>query len=227
MRTPLASAPTRRLIVPLQLEKLSYYISLCIMLIRGTLYQLLRLRFRGWLLLGPGGKVLGLGKVQFKGLVKVGAYSVVDARFSEGIVLGSRFSLGDFSIVRASGSITFQSAGIRMGNNVSFGPYSNVGGGYGLDIGDDCVFGPYVSIHPEGHVFSDLKTPIRLQGIKGRGITIGHNNWFGAKSTVLDGADIRSGCVFGSASLALAGVYDDDAIYVGVPARKIKNRAGS
>lgn len=213
-----------RLTVPLQMDKLSYYFALGIMLIRGTFYQLVRLRFRGWLLLGTGGKVLSLGKVRLKGLAKVGAYSVVDARFSAGIVLGNRFSLGDFSIVRASGSPSFHSAGIRMGNNVSFGPYSNIGGGYGLDVGDDCVFGPYVSIHPEGHVFSDMQTPIRLQGINGSGIVIGSDNWFGAKSTVLDGADIRSGCVFGTASLAVPGVYTDNAVYVGVPARKIKSR---
>lgn len=211
----------------LKWDKLSYYTALGVMLIRGILYQLLRLKFRGWLFLGAGGKVLGLGKVHLKGLAKVGAYSMVDARFSDGIELGNRFSLGDFSIVRASGSMSFHSAGIRFGNNVSFGPYSNIGGGYGLEIGDDCVFGPYVSIHPEGHVFSDLQKPIRMQGIKGRGITIGSNNWFGAKTTVLDGADIRTGCVFGSASLAVRSVYADDAVYVGVPARKIKKRTGS
>ena len=211
----------------LQLDKLSYYMTLGIMLARGTIYQLLRLQFRGHLFLGPGGQVLGLGRVQLKGMAKVGAYSVLDARFSDGIVLGNRFSLGDFSIVRASGSIHFQSPGIRIGNNVSFGPYSNIGGGYGLDIGDDCVFGPYVSIHPEGHVFSDRHTPIRLQGIIGCGITIGSNNWFGAKSTVLDGADIRSGCVFGSASLAVPGTYSDDGVYVGTPAKKMKARGAS
>jgi acetyltransferase-like isoleucine patch superfamily enzyme len=210
--------------VALQLDKLSYYMGLGVMLLRGTIYQLMRMRFRGWLFLGPGGKVLGLGKVQLKGIAKVGAYAMVDARFSRGITLGNRFSLGDFSILRASGSPHFLSAGIRMGSNVSFGPYSNIGGGYGLDIGDDCVFGPYVSIHPEGHIFSDMQTPIRMQGINGRGITIGSNNWFGAKSTVLDGADIRSGCVFGSASLAVSVLYADDTVYVGVPARKIKNR---
>jgi acetyltransferase-like isoleucine patch superfamily enzyme len=133
-------------------------------------------------------------------------------------------TLGDFSILRASGSLSFSSAGIRIGNNVTFGPYSNIGGGYGLNIGDDCVFGPYVSIHPEGHVFSNMHVPIRLQGINGHGITIGPNNWFGAKNTVLDGADIRSGCVFGSASLVVSGLYADDAVYVGAPARKIKSR---
>jgi hypothetical protein len=79
--------------VTLQLDKLSYYMTLGVMLIRGTIYQLLRLRFRGWLFLGTGGKVLGLGRVQLKGLAKVGNYSVVDARFSDGIVLGNRFAL--------------------------------------------------------------------------------------------------------------------------------------
>ena len=170
---------------------------------------------------------MGLGKIQLVGLAKVGAYSVVDARFSDGIVLGNRFSLGDFSIVRASGSPSFHSAGIRMGNNVSFGPYSNIGGGYGLDIGKDCVFGPYVSIHPEGHVFTDLHTPIRQQGINGEGIKIGSDNWFGAKSTILDGAMIQSGCVFGAQSLLVKGHYGGNKLYVGSPAKPIRSRAES
>jgi acetyltransferase-like isoleucine patch superfamily enzyme len=209
----------------ISLEKISYFASLGIMLMRGTLYQLLRLQFRGLLLLGRGGKIYGLSRLKFSGIIKVGAYSQIDARFSKGIVLGDRFSLGDFSIVRASGSIHFESGGIHIGNHVSFGPYSNIGGGFGLEIGDDCVFGPYVSIHPEDHVFTDLSKPIRQQGISGEGITIGKDNWFGAKSTILDGAFIHSHCIFGAQSLAVKGIYLGSKIYVGSPVKPIRSRA--
>lgn len=174
--------------------------------------------------MGPGARVLGLKRIKLNGMVKIGAQSLMDARFSKGIELGNRFSLGDFSIVRASGSIHFESTGINMGDNVSFGPYSNIGGGYGLVIGNDCVFGPYVSIHPEGHVFSDLNTPIRQQGITGKGILIGNDNWFGAKSTVLDGAHIGSGCIFGAQSLLIKGEYANAKVYVGSPAHPVKTR---
>ncbi len=201
-----------------------YYATLGCMLLRGTLYQLLRFQFRGWMLMGPGARVLGLKRIKLNGIVKIGVHALLDARFSQGVELGNRFSLGDFSIVRASGSIHFESTGIKMGDNVSFGPYSNIGGGYGLVIGNDCVFGPYVSIHPEGHVFSDLNTPIRLQGITGSGITIGGDNWFGAKCTVLDGVQIGSGCIFGAQSLIIKGNYASTHVYVGNPVRSVKSR---
>jgi acetyltransferase-like isoleucine patch superfamily enzyme len=208
----------------IELGELSYYSSIGVMLVRGTLYQLIRLQFRGWILLGRSATIQGLSHIKINGVIKIGAYSQLDARFSEGIELGNKFSLGDYSIIRASGSRNFKSAGIKIGKNVSFGPYSNIGGGYGLTIGDDCIFGPYVSIHPEGHTFSDIDIPIRQQGINGVGIVIESDNWFGAKCTVLDGAKISSGCVFGAQTLMIKGEYSDNRIYVGSPAKVVRFR---
>ena len=209
----------------LSAERLSYYADLAIMLIRGTISQLLRLQFRGWVLLGRGGKIYGLKNLHLSGVIKIGEFATVDARFCRGIFLGDRFSLGNFSILRASGSVDFVSASIRIGSRVSFGPFCNIGGGYGLKIADDCVFGPYVSLHPEGHLFASLDLPIRAQGISGVGISIGADNWFGAKSTVLDGAAIPSGCVIGAATLIVAGSYASNGVYVGIPAKRVKSRA--
>jgi acetyltransferase-like isoleucine patch superfamily enzyme len=208
----------------LKKEKIIYFIPLLIMLLRGTFYQICRFQFRGLLLLDSGARVLGLEKVKLNGVAKLGRYSNLDARFSKGIELGDRFSLGDFSIMRASGAYNFESKGITIGKNVSFGPYCNIGGGYGLKVGDDCIFGPYVSIHPEEHNFSNFDKPIRSQGLKGAGITIKNNNWFGAKSTILDNVSIGSGCVIGAHTLLTKGVYVDNQIYVGVPAYKLKVR---
>ena len=206
------------------MDKFSYYLNLVIMLIRGTLYQLYWLNFRGWILLGPGSKIYGLSRLRLKGIIKIGSYSTVDARFCNRVSLGNRFSLGDHSILRASGSYKFMCPGVDISEHVTFGPYSTIGGGFGLSIGKDCVFGPYVSIHPEGHVFSDGLTPIRQQGIHGSGIVIGENNWFGAKTTILDGAVIESGSVFGAQSLLTKGNYFSNIIYVGSPVKATRSR---
>lgn len=205
-------------------DRLGRNVVLATMLVRGTVYQFLRLHFRGWLLLGKGARVHGLRNLRFKGIVKIGAYACVDARFSHGVVLGDRCSVGDFSVLRASGSPQFVSQGIRIGDHVTFGPYCYIGGGFGLDIGDDCIFGPYVSIHPEGHRFSDPNAPIRTQGISGEGITIEPNSWFGAKVCVLDRTFIEQGCVIAAGAVLAGGRLERDSIYAGVPARRIKSR---
>lgn len=207
------------------IDSLAYFAELGAMFARGAIYQLVRLHICGILLLGRGCRIRGIRRVRVRGVVKLGAFSVVDARFSEGITLGDRFILGDYSILRASGSRHFRSPGILIDDNVSFGPYCNIGGGFGLHIGRDCIFGPYVSIHPETHAFSDQDVPIRRQGTRGVGINIGTNNWFAAKVTILDGALVTSGSVFAAGAVVVSGRYTDDTIYAGVPAKPLKARS--
>ncbi|MEZ4688113.1 MAG: hypothetical protein R3B47_19245 [Bacteroidia bacterium] len=61
----------------------------------------------------------------------------------------------------------------------------------GLEIGDDCIIGPYFSCHPENHVIDQPGIAIRLQGTTRKGIRIGKNCWIGAKVTVLTGGHWR------------------------------------
>lgn len=35
----------------------------------------------------------------------------------------------------------------------------------GITIGDDTIFGNYVSLHAENHIFSDVEPPVRFQGV--------------------------------------------------------------
>ena len=207
-----------------RIDLIGYYANVFVMLLRGTLYQIIRFQFRGWLLLGRGGRVLGLSSIKFKGVVKVGAFSTLDARFCDRVILGDRVSIGDFSIIRASGSHLFRCSHLILGRNVTFGPFCNIGGGFGLEVGDHCIFGPYVSVHPEEHYFNNLDIPIRDQGVFGSGIKIGSNNWVGAKATILDGAVIQNGCVVVAGSLLLGRLYESDGVYVGSPCRFVRSR---
>lgn len=193
------------------------------MLLRGLLWQLTRLRFDGIVLKGRGARIFLDRRVRLEGIIKVGNYATLDLRRTASGRLGNRFSLGDYSVFRASGSPDFTCPHIDIAERVSFGPYSNIGGGFGLSIGVDVIAGPYVSIHPEKHLHA-ANVPIRNQKISGKGICIAADCWLGAKTTILDESTLASGTVLGAATLVAGSKTQENGIYVGVPARFVQFR---
>lgn len=94
----------------------------------------------------------------------------MDALSKDGLVFGDNCSLGDYTFIRLTGSLKQIANGVKIGNNVGLGSHGFYGCGVGsLEIGDDCIFGNYVSIHPENHNYSDSTLPIRLQGVSSSG----------------------------------------------------------
>ena len=112
---------------------------------------------------------------------------------------------------------------IKIGNNVGIGEFAYLGGAGGLEIGDDCIVGQYLSCHPENHVATDLNTPIRFQGVTRKGIKIGKNCWIGSKVTILDGVEVGDGCII-AAGAVLAKSFPQNVIIGGVPAKVLKSR---
>ncbi|HSH65021.1 MAG TPA: acyltransferase [Bacteroidia bacterium] len=110
---------------------------------------------------------------------------------------------------------------ITIGNNVGIGEFAYLGGAGGLDIGDDCIVGQYLSCHPENHNYLDPFTPFRFQGVNRKGIKIGKNCWIGSKVTILDGVTIGENCVIAAGSVVNKDV-PDNSIVGGVPAKVIK-----
>ena len=53
-------------------------------------------------------------------------------------------------------------------------------------------------------------------------ITIGNNVWVGANSTILKGAKIGNNCIVATGSVVVAGVYPNNAILAGNPAKVVK-----
>ena len=120
---------------------------------------------------------------------------------------------------------------MRVGNYVGLGTHGHYGSGMGfLEIGDDTIFGNYVSIHPENHNYHNTNIPIRLQGVNGVGVKIGKNCWIGAKVTILDGTIIGDNsvaaagavvrgqfpdnCVIGGFRQKLSNIFNNHSIYV-------------
>lgn len=203
---------------------MGYYARVAIMVLRAALYFLVRLRLPRRVAMDRGARIRGIGNVEFRGWAKIGAFALLDARHCTRMTLGRGFSLGDHSIMRASGSPLFLCPRVSIGDNVTFGPFCNIGGGYGLTVADDNIFGPYVSLHPETHVIDDNARTIRSQGVTGKGIAIGPDNWFGAKATVLDGSVIGSGNVIAAGAVVTPGQHGSRRILGGVPARELGAR---
>ena len=83
-------------------------------------------------------------------------------------------------------------------------------------------FHSYINIHSENHNFANTTKLIREQGVTSKGISIGNNVWVGAKVTFLDGCVVGNNCVV-AAGAVVNGVFPDNCVIGGVPAKIIKN----
>jgi acetyltransferase-like isoleucine patch superfamily enzyme len=94
----------------------------------------------------------------------------------------------------------------------------------GVEIGDDCLIGPNVSILGNNYRYDLLDVPIRLQEkVSPKGIRIGNNVWIGAGCVILDGADIGSGTILTPNSV-VSGRIPENSIAQGNPAKVIFTR---
>ena len=135
------------------------------------------------------------------------------------IRMGDKVNVQDGAIIHC----TYLKAATTIGNNVSIGEFAYLGGGGGLEIGDECIIGQYLSCHPENHVSSDLTIAIRFQDVTRRGIKIGKNCWLGSKVTILDGVELGDGCIV-AAGAVVNKSFPPNSIIGGLPAKLIKTR---
>lgn len=201
---------------------LSFGLRTALSLLRGTRLWL-RGRASGGAMLGQGVRFQYLGLIRFGRWLKVGDHVRFSGLGAEGLTLGDRVSIGAFSQVIVSTSLTEPGCFIRLGSRVGIGEFAYLGGGGGLSIGDDCIVGQYFSCHPENHLHADASQSIRLQGVTRQGISIGPNCWIGSKVTVLDGVSIGAGCVVAAGAVVTRSV-PAGCVVAGVPARIIGYR---
>jgi acetyltransferase-like isoleucine patch superfamily enzyme len=168
-------------------------------------------------------RLRGRSRLNLGSQVSLGRHSMIDARSLEGIDLGDRVTVDDFAVLRASGVMRNLGKGIRVGARTSIGMGNFLHGGGGIDIGTDCLLGPYVSIFSENHVSTDPHRPIREQGEERSPVRIEDDVWIGAGATILAGVHIGSGAVIAAGAVVTKDVAARG-IMAGVPARDIGTR---
>lgn len=92
----------------------------------------------------------------------------------------------------------------------------------GIVIGDNTSIATQCFIIDSDHKV-EKNILIQKQGMSTEKITIGKDVWIAANCTILKGAIISDGAVIGAKSL-VKGFCEKDTIYVGIPAKKLKQR---
>ena len=174
-------------------------------------------------LLGKNVRFFNLPKISFGKFLKIGSNVYISALGKEGIIFGNNVGIGDFSRIVVSTSLNDIGSHIKIGNNVGIGEFAYLGGAGGLEIGDECIIGQYLSCHPENHNYEEINQSIRFQGTTRKGIKIGRNCWIGSKVTILDGVEIGEGSII-AAGAVVNKSFPANSIIGGVPAKLLKSR---
>lgn len=134
-------------------------------------------------------------------------------------------TIGRQSVVSSFTKIKATDGPLRIGSHVEIANgcvlTSHTGG---VEIGDDCLIGPNVSIIGNNYRYDRLDVPIRLQEkVSPKGIRVGSNVWIGAGCVFLDGADVGSGTILAPNSV-VSGRIPENSIAQGNPAKVIFTR---
>lgn len=139
------------------------------------------------------------------------------------ISIGNSVRIDDFTLLSGAG-------GIRIGSFVHISAYAAIYGGGGVVIGDYSGMSPRSTIFSESddfsgesmiHSFFDLEFK---PGFKSAPVHLGRFVQLGACTTVLPGCNMSDGTVTGAHSLINKSTLAWS-IYMGVPARWVKNRS--
>lgn len=173
-------------------------------------------------LFGRNVQIFNSPNISWGKYLKLGDNVYLGALGKHKLEFGNNVGIGAYSRIIISTSLNHIGSHIKIGNNVGIGEFAYLGGGGGLEIGDDCIVGQYLSCHPENHNFENPELPIRLQGVNRKGIMIGKNCWIGSKVTILDGVTIGDNCVIAAGSVITKSMPANSLIG-GVPAKILKS----
>ncbi len=117
----------------------------------------------------------------------------------------------------------FNASKLKIGSNVSIHPMCYIECAGYIEIGSDVSIAHGTTILSSTHTYTDKSIPIKYQRGQDKKVTIHDNVWIGAKSTILPGVKISTGCVLG-ANCVVTKPTEPDGVYVGIPAHRIKDR---
>jgi len=114
---------------------------------------------------------------------------------------------------------------VTIGDRCLLGKGIGVVGHQRIVIGDDVFTGHYVYITDQNHGYEDLTQPIGTQLWHDDPVSIGAGSWLGHGSVILPGTKLGAHTVV-AAGAVVRGVFDDNVVLAGVPARVVRRHDG-
>jgi acetyltransferase-like isoleucine patch superfamily enzyme len=151
-------------------------------------------------------------------------YSEIQGLSKEGIVFGEHVTVGRFAMIRPSGYYGREiGIGLRVGNHSNIGASCYIGCSGGIQIGDNVLMSPGVSMFAENHNYDHVDKPIIEQGVTRAPIVVEDDCWLASNSTILAGVHIGTGSIVAAGAVVTKDV-PARTIVAGNPARVIKER---
>lgn len=185
-----------------KIDKINILIRTGIKFTRGICMRIFLKEAHGLFLVGKHVQISHGRHIRCGKNVKFEDYSEIHGLCTEGLVFGDNVTISRGVMIRPSsyygGDLGY---GLTIGNNSSIGPYGYVGCSGKVIIGENVMFGPKCSLFAENHVFKDIDSTIKSQGVKQKGIIIEDDCWIGSNVIILDGVTIGKGSVIGAGAI--------------------------
>ena len=190
--------------------------------IRGLWYRF-RFRHAGFpLFIGRGVTIQYAKHMQVGTGFYLGDRSRVLALSIDGIQIADRVTIRENAWIQCASSPYNPGKGLSIGSGTYIGPYSVIGVGGPIEIGEGCQFGAGVTLIAENHDVTE--EGVSASEVTRRGISIGAGTWIGHRATVLDGVVLGEGCTVGAGAV-ITKSFPAGSTLVGVPARRINEGA--
>jgi len=112
---------------------------------------------------------------------------------------------------------------VEIGHHTHFAPGGILYGWGGLTIGPYCNIAAHVVFATVGHHYEITDRPMALTGEKSGPIVLEEDVWVAANVTITSDVRIAKGCVIG-ANAVVTKDTEPMGLYVGVPARRLRDR---
>lgn len=142
----------------------------------------------------------------------------------KGLEFGDKVTIGSYAIIRPTNLYGGEAGvGLKVGDNSSIGPYCYIGCSGYIEIGNNVMMSPRVSIYSENHNFSNTEQPMIEQGVTRSFVKIEDDCWLAANSLILAGVTVGKGAIVAAGSVVTKDV-PPYAIVAGNPAKVVKFR---
>lgn len=203
---------------------LGVWIRLSVWLARGTLRRIFFKSSKGILLIGKRVTIRQAHHLTVGKSFIAQDNCEINCLSQKGIVFGDKVTVGSFAIIRPTNLYGGEpGVGLKMGNNSSIGPYSYIGCSGYIEIGDNVMISPRVSIYSENHNFDDVDVPMIDQGVTRSCVKIEDDCWIAANSIILAGVTVGRGAVVAAGSVVTKDV-PPYSVVAGNPAKVVKAR---